>query len=170
MDLGAVVHPERVEDALDVALRDGLVTLPQLHDRLGELRKRGRRGTGVMSGILDRRRPGSLVESRYERLFERAIATAGLPLPELQFEIRHGSRLLGRVDAAWPGSQVAVEIDGHLFHATRRQRAKDAERENAIKLAGWQLLRFTTDQVWERPQWVALVVGRALGLIPTTFS
>jgi len=50
-----------------------------------------------------------------------------------------------RVDFAWPDRQLAIEIDGHQWHSTRTQRAKDAKRENAIKVAGWQVLRFTTD-------------------------
>ncbi|MFQ5967357.1 MAG: DUF559 domain-containing protein [Acidimicrobiia bacterium] len=163
IDLGAVVHPDRVEDALDVALRERLVALGELKRRLTALRKSGRGGTGVMADILERRDPASMPESRYERLFLRAIEMAGLPLPELQVEIRDGERFLGRVDAAWPERRLAVEVDGHRFHATRKQRAADATRENAIKLAGWRVLRFTTDQVWQEPAWVARTIAKALG-------
>ena len=42
----------------------------------------------------------------------------GLPPPERQFEVRdrHGE-LLGRVDLAWPGLGMFVELDGQQFPA-----------------------------------------------------
>ncbi|MGH8935347.1 MAG: DUF559 domain-containing protein [Acidimicrobiia bacterium] len=160
IDLGAVVHPARLEHAVDQALRDGLTSLSELRWRLARLRGRGRRGAGVMARLLSDRDAGPVPESRYEREFLGILQHSGLPTPQLQHEIREHGRFIGRVDAAWPNLRLAVEIDGHRFHATREERAHDARRENDIKLAGWQVLRFTTDQVFgERPEVVRVVTA-----------
>lgn len=162
IDLGAVVSSRRVEEALDAALQDGLTSLPYLRWRLSKLRGRGRRGAGVIAAILEARSDGPVPESKYERLFIRILEESSLPLPELQYEIKRNNRLIARVDAAWPDRLIVVEVDGHQWHSTRSQRAHDAARENAIKLAGWQVLRFTTDQVWEKPHEITATLKAAL--------
>ena len=162
VDLGAVAHPDRVEEALDVALRERLTTKEEVEGRLATLRGRGRRGAGVLAAILESRSEQSIPESRYERIFVREVGNAGLPPPELQYDIYDRGRFLARADAAWPDRRLVVEIDGHRYHATRNQRRNDSVRENALKLAGWQVLRFTTDQVWEERETVVMTVARAL--------
>ncbi|MGH8874020.1 MAG: endonuclease domain-containing protein, partial [Acidimicrobiia bacterium] len=160
IDLGAVLRPERVEEAVDFALREGLVSLPMLRWRHSELRGRGCRGAGVIAPILEARTVGRVPESRYEREFIRLARDLGLPDPELQYEIRSGGRVIARVDFAWPDLRIVVEIDGHLGHSTRQQRAHDATRENQIKLEGWQVFRFTTDQVFRRdPEMVRVLLA-----------
>ncbi len=56
-----------------------------------------------------------------------------------------------RIDLAFPGLMLAVEIDGGAFTEGRHTRGvgfvKDMEKSNALTLAGWRLLRFTPEQV-----------------------
>ncbi|HEY5579256.1 MAG TPA: hypothetical protein VIL12_06170, partial [Acidimicrobiia bacterium] len=49
IDLGAVVHRDKVEYALDVAVREVLTSLPYLRWRLSRPRGSGRRGAGVIA-------------------------------------------------------------------------------------------------------------------------
>ncbi|NOX22017.1 MAG: DUF559 domain-containing protein [Actinobacteria bacterium] len=162
MDLGAVKHWRQVEHALDTALRDNLTTLGAVERRLSIRRGRGRRGVGVLARILADRQEGPTVESSYEREFLQLVEPLAIPLPHPQHNIREGNQLVARVDAAWPDLHVAVEIDGHRFHATRAQRAADARRQNELELLGWKVLRFTTDQVHTDPTLVRQTVLTAL--------
>ncbi len=162
MDLGAVKHWRQVEHALDAALRDNLTTLSTVQRRLSIRRGRGRRGVGVLATILMERGVGPIVESTYEREFLHLIEPLAIPPPQPQYEIRAGDRFVARVDIAWPAERVAVEIDGHRFHATRTQRAADAGRQNELELLGWKVLRFTTDQVYSEATRVRQTVLAAL--------
>ncbi|NOY55604.1 MAG: DUF559 domain-containing protein [Actinobacteria bacterium] len=162
MDLGAVVHWRQVEHALEAALRDKLTTLSAIDRRLSVRRGRGRSGVGVLANILTERVSGPVAESTYEREFLRLVEPLAVLPPQAQHEIRAGDRFVARVDAAWPDARVAVEIDGHRFHATRSQRASDARRQNELELLGWKVLRFTTDQVHTEPVLVSQTVLAAL--------
>ncbi len=162
MDLGAVVHWRQVEHALEAALRDGLTTVEAIGQRLSIRRGRGRRGAGVLANLLQERGHDPVAESTYEREFLHLVEPLAVVAPQPQYEIRSDGGLVARVDAAWPEASVAVEIDGHRFHATRTQRAADAERQNKLELLGWKVLRFTTDQVHSEPVLVSQTVLAAL--------
>jgi len=159
IDLGAVVRPRRVEQALDGALRDGMVSLAFLRWRLDAYAARGRPGVGVLRRLLSGYDQGPPPQSVLERQFLRAIAPLDVPAPERQLEIRdRGGLLVAVVDFAWPELRVIVEVDGHAFHATRQQRAHDSARQNALAALGWRVLRFTYEQVVNDPAGVAAQV------------
>ena len=48
-----------------------------------------------------------------------------------------------RVDFGFPRYKIAVEIDGLAFHSGADDFQVDRERQNAIALCRWQVLRFT---------------------------
>lgn len=57
-----------------------------------------------------------------------------------------------RFDFAWPDMRLAVEIEGGtLFGKSRHSRGagfvRDCEKYNLATLAGWSVLRFTTEMV-----------------------
>ena len=101
--------------------------------------------------------PDSVFERRAARLF----TTAGLPPPELQYELRCPDRVVVNIDVAFPRARLAVEPEGNKWHgATRRQ--VDMTRQNQIALIGWTVLRFSWRDLVERPDWVVACVSRAL--------
>jgi very-short-patch-repair endonuclease len=55
-----------------------------------------------------------------------------------------------RFDFAWPEKRFAVEIEGAIWSQGRHSRGSgvvgDMEKYNAAALAGWVVLRFTTEQ------------------------
>jgi hypothetical protein len=59
------------------------------------------------------------------------------------------------VDFAWPG--LIVEIDGP-GHARPRTRREDRERDRTLRAAGYDVLRFTEDEI-ERPEAVLARLG-----------
>ena len=92
------------------------------------------------------------------------VHEAGLPAPELQYDIRDPAGIfLGRGDLAWPELRVVVEFDGDV-HRERDVFVKDRRRQNRIIAAGWTVLRFTSADVLGRPAEVLEQISRALGL------
>lgn len=52
------------------------------------------------------------------------------------------------VDFAHVESQIAIELDGHAFHSSRKDRTRDAQRERWIQSQGWRVERFTGSEVF----------------------
>jgi very-short-patch-repair endonuclease len=43
---------------------------------------------------------------------------------------------------------IGIECDGHDYHdRTKEQAARDKKRDRAIKLAGWEIIRFTGSEI-----------------------
>lgn len=166
IDLGAVVRPRLVERALDHAVGRRLVTLGGVRRELESVARRGRRGAGVMRALLEERCgdvgvPDSVLEARMLRI----CRDHSLPMPICQFEVRLGRRLLGRVDFAFPELRLAMEVDGYERHASLEAFQHDRARQNDLVAAGWTVLRFTWDDVRQRPEWVAGAILRVLGAL-----
>ncbi len=58
--------------------------------------------------------------------------------------------------------RVVVEFDSSTFHATRSAVERDRRKDAALRLAGYDVLRFTWRQVIDRPESVAAAVAVAL--------
>lgn len=100
------------------------------------LRMRG----GILGEPLSLIREGS--ESALETLLRLVLVRAGLPEPELNVPLRDAQgRTVARLDESFPAYRVAVEYDGcqHAFSITQFRR--DADRWDAIRDAGWHLVR-----------------------------
>ncbi|MGH9050713.1 MAG: hypothetical protein ACRDY4_13370 [Acidimicrobiia bacterium] len=162
LDLGAVVHRHRLEDALDSAERDGLVDREQLRSVLAIVRCQGRNGVGPLADALEDRN-GNQPRSVLERRMLRLLAKHGLPRPLCQYRVIRPDGQLADLDFAYPVEMIGIEVDGHVGHATRRQRRNDNRRSNQVTLDEWRLLRFDFTDVMERPSYVAETVRKALG-------
>jgi very-short-patch-repair endonuclease len=163
IDLGAVLPPDRVEEALDGAERDRLVRRGQVEARYLALRAPGRNGVGAMTQVLDGRLAVERVpRSVLERKMLRLLANAGLPRPVGSYRVRTPDGTRYEIDFAYVEQRIAIEVDGHGSHATRRERAADNVRASALEDVGWILRRFTYEQVMREPAAVAAVVRAAL--------
>ncbi|VXB53780.1 conserved hypothetical protein [Pseudoclavibacter sp. 8L] len=90
------------------------------------------------------------VESPMETLTRLALVDAGLPEPQVAYEVFQRKRFLGRVDLAYPEFKVAIEYDGE-HHWTKEQAMKDLARINRIQHAGWLVIRVTRRQLTPNP-------------------
>jgi very-short-patch-repair endonuclease len=69
-------------------------------------------------------------------------------------------RFVARVDFAWPERKIAVEYDG-LWHAEAGQFAKDRQRLDRLREAGWQGV-FVTAADLHRPELLLARLAAAL--------
>jgi hypothetical protein len=158
-DLAAHIGRRRLEHVVDGGLRDGLFTEADLLDVLARLRRSGRTGVARFEEALVVA-AGPAATSVLERRFLRLVAEAGLPVPVSQVVHRDGDRFVARVDFQFAGTPVIVEVEGHRYHSTRRQRQRDAERRNGLESLGNHVLVFTYEDVRERPSYVRAQVRR----------
>lgn len=95
-----------------------------------------------------------------ERAVHQQLRALGLTDGMLQQHQFHQTRKW-RFDFAWPAEKLALEVDGGTWVAGRHSRgagmAADCEKQAAAVIAGWRVLRCTTDHVksGEAARWVA---------------
>lgn len=86
--------------------------------------------------------------SHLEERLAAYIASARLPRPVREFKFAAPARQW-RFDFAWPDRGLALEVEGGTFvngaHSRGRGMREDAEKYNAAAIAGWHVLRVTTD-------------------------
>lgn len=163
VDLGAVVPPQLVADALERGLVQRRFSIASVERARAGIAKPGRNGSGVLRGVLDRRAleaasPDSLLEPRMATLLKAAL----LPPAVFQFDVLVNGLFVARVDFAYPNQRLAIEVDGWESRATSAAMQADLDRQNALVQAGWTVLRFTWADVVRRPHKVATAVRRAL--------
>lgn len=151
--------------AIEAAVRRGggpglMDTALQRHTELpklwrAHLRNKGRHGSPRARTYLQGAGDGS--RSQAERLFAQLLRTAGITGWRANHPI--GGYV---VDFAFVGPRVAIEIDGWAFHSSNDDFEGDRERQNAISLLGWQVLRFTWQDLVETPERVIAEVRRAI--------
>ncbi len=165
LDCAPRLLPCQMEEALDGACRRNQLDLSTLERTLEGLRRSGRPGVARLAALLDRPERARDEESWLESAFIRLLRDAGLPLPRLQVEVvsgPNGKRY--RLDGTYDEHDLVVEVDGHATHATRRQRQADAERDARLVAAGRRVVRFTYEDIVERPGYVVSTIATLLGL------
>jgi hypothetical protein len=156
-DLAAVVHPAALLALTDQILARWCPTT-DLRAQL-QLRPSGR-GCARARSVLEL--GSSLAESPMESVLRWLVHQAGLPAPVLQHVIRDAAgAFLGRADLAWPDRRVLVEFDGDL-HRDRAVFVNDLRRQNKLVAAGWTVLRFSSADLYGRPDEVIVEIRRAL--------
>lgn len=151
-DLAGDLHPERTKIVLDAALAMSPGLLPVLHLMLPELAERGRPGIRVMRELLDLRPPGYIAPaSRTEgRLYDLA-EEASVKLVR-QVDVG-GADWIGRVDAKVLPSGNLVEVDSARYHTSLTDKARDAQRDEDMKAAGFaDVVRIYEEIVWRQPE------------------
>lgn len=159
--------PARVRDVVDTAVRDGKASDVWLAWRLDRLRCSGRNGVSLLDAILTDRAGRGRTESWLERAFLDCLARGGLTPPMVQRRIGARGGFAARVDFLDHPYPVAIEVDGHAKHSTKLQRDADARRANELQLMGLRVLRFTYDDVEERPDRVVATIAASRAAFAT---
>jgi hypothetical protein len=127
----------------DAALRAGAApdVLHQLVTELvGPFSRRARRALAFADGR---------AESPGESLSRVAIASHGLPVPELQVPVANGGgAVIARVDFLWRRERTIGEFDGKLKYASPDVLWAEKRREDALRALGFTVVRWVWQDVW----------------------
>ncbi|HEX2381225.1 MAG TPA: hypothetical protein VHI95_01205 [Acidimicrobiales bacterium] len=147
IDLPAVEHPFRVEQALDHACRVNAGILSAVNDRFLQVARRGRNGTRLMRKLLGER-TGEYIPpgSTFEKLALDWIAQAGIETPVKQFKVVDGD-FTAYLDLAWPELLFAMECDSLAFHFGKAAQQWDRRRRRHLKRLGWEVAEYSYDEV-----------------------
>ena len=108
----------------------------------------GRAGIAMLRQVTDDFNPD--FESGLEQEADIAFRKEGIEL-EPQVEVWDGPLLIARLDFAIEEIKLGIEIDGAATHSTPNARRYDRMRDRALRRRGWQIERFTTDDVRRSP-------------------
>lgn len=150
--------PERVEHAIDSAIRLRLSAVQVLIDRLAAIRGRGRGGVRLMDRVLI----DSGGESVLERAFLRLIRENGVPRPITQRRIKRDGQHVARVDFLYADERMVIEVTGRLGHSTTANRGRDAQRRNELQDLGYAVDEYTYGHVTRRPDYVVTTLRQRL--------
>lgn len=163
IDVGKSLPKAQVQRLTEHQLSLGHVDRRELWLARIRLGKQGRDGVGVMGEVLGEIPDGiELTESGPEVELLRLMERAGLPRPAIQHPIRLGGEMY-RLDFAYPDAKVAIEYDGLEPHTDQAQFERDRQRQNALILAGWTVLRFTWADLTGQPTRVTGEIRTAIG-------
>lgn len=156
VDLAATVSADELERAVIEAARSRSLDVAAALARC----RPGHRGAATLRGILGRNLTAEMAtRSELERRFLGVCRRRGVPLPETNVRVEGFV-----VDALWRRERLIVELDGYAFHRLPGDQRRDAARNRALAVAGFELLRFgwedVTRQAAATAQTVLLMLDR----------
>lgn len=165
VDLAADVHIVRLRTAFHAQITAKACSLDEVRRCYDEVRRPGKRGLRKVDLLLGSAGPGpGPAESTLERRLKRLLRDGGLPAPVREHELPWSRDTPGRVDFAYPAQRVILEADGRRWHTREQDFEADRRRDREAQLAGWDVYRFTWDDLRARPDEVLATVRRALAL------
>jgi Protein of unknown function (DUF559) len=127
-------------------------------------RNNGRRGVGVLRAVLAAYDDPAITRSELEERFLAICRAASLPSPAVNVWITLDDGVAYMADFMWREQRLIVETDGWNSHGTRLAFEDDRRRDRLLRLAGWEVVRFTWREVVEEPAEVVATIRRLLAL------
>lgn len=160
LDLGAVLTEWQLTHVLWEAEFRHALDLDELERRNDA--RRGHRGCAVVRAAIQHRRDGSAgTRSASEDFLLQGLVRAGLPIPAVcnptATELPHIE-----CDMVWSAARLVVEVGGTTGHGRSGQFERDLGRDEALRRAGYRVLRFSTDELWADRDAVVAQIERAL--------
>ena len=163
IDVAAVVHRDVVEEALDDALRRGLVSIGLLRGRLREVGGRGgRRGVTVMRELIEARVDEGVPQSVSKPGCSGSSRAVASPSLCSSTECR---RLGGRLQLwilRFPRFELGSRPTGYRWHSGLARWRKDRRRGNELAGLGWRVIYITWDEIQNQPAQVVASIRRML--------
>jgi hypothetical protein len=143
---------------LDAALHSKRCARAELETAVRE--QKGRRGIVAVRELLGY--ADGRAESGMESEARLVMIDYGLPLPELQYEIRALDGTVHRVDFAWPEQRVVAEYESIEWHAGRLKMISDKKRYADFQDLGLTVIPIVVDEVRRDPWRLAARLWRHL--------
>lgn len=152
VDLAAGVSDRRLGAILDDLVLRRRVELADVDIVLSSVARQGKPGVRRMRRVLSSRWGQDHSASILERRARSLLARSGLPRPVSEFPIPWSDGR--RFDDAYPDQKLAIEWDGRKYHGQFSAFEADRRRDREALENGWRVLRFTWNDVNNRPQMV----------------
>lgn len=164
MQLFAVGPFEVAERSVDVLWSLGRLSGQSIARFLADMGARGRDGVAGLRQYFDER--GVAYVPPESGLEGRAIQVLRREGIEVRRQVDVGSDVAwtGRVDLMPVGHPVVIEVQSHLYHASKVNREADATRRASIEASGFVWVELWEDDVWSRPWTLAPKVRKAIRL------
>jgi hypothetical protein len=118
----------------------------------------GARGVRVVRQRLSEVEPRS--ESPMETRTRLVLVDGGLPRPEAQWDVYDGDGChVARLDLAYPELKIAIEYDGALHWAQRRD---DDRRRDRLRALGWTVFVVSASDIYREPDQLVAQVSAAM--------
>ena len=165
LDIAPLVSEEALENALEEALRRGLVSMARLEWQLRTEGRQGRDGTAVLRQLLRKRGAQSApTESTLETRVARWFRSTRLPEPVRQHRVIEAGRFIARIDFAYPESRIAVEAKSYRWHGGRREWLRDEDRRRDLQDLGWKVIEVTDEDISTRGAKLEQEIAGLLGI------
>jgi hypothetical protein len=156
LDLAAILPLQRLRTVVESAQRNGRYDHQRTLDVIAT--SNGHRGVGALKDVvalLHDEPPAT--RSELEELALEIIRAAGIPEPHVNPSVTGDT-----VDLHWPQYNLVVEIDSWRYHHDPTAFQTDRHRGNRLTLTHIALLRFTGDDLEQRPQRFAAEIWQAI--------
>ena len=149
LDLAEVLNLRQLRAILEQAERIRLFDLNDIEATIA--RNPGRRGIKPLRALL-KDAVDLAPESRLalERAFLDFCKLHDIPRPHINTAVAGYE-----VDACWPDHRLVVELDSRTFHATRAAFERDRQKDAAVQLADYRVVRITYRELTRNPEGVA---------------
>jgi very-short-patch-repair endonuclease len=107
----------------------------------------GRKGAALLTATLNRHDGPSTAHEGGEELLEAIIKRARLPKPAVN------ARTAGyECDFTYENHKLIIEVDGGTFHGTPAAVDRDRRKDQALRAAGYTVLRYSYHQLADEPE------------------
>lgn len=158
----AATAPAALPKAIKEASGRGLLDVPAIDAVLDAVPRR--RGAGRIRRLLYETHVPRKTRSELERRMFRLCRGAKLPLPEMNVPFEAGPRRF-EVDCMWREAALVVECDSR-WHDNPVSATEDAQRDQALTIAGCRVHRLRWAQVVGDPEGVASLLTHLLDQTP----
>lgn len=160
-DLASRVGALALAQIVDDLVIGGRTSIARLETVLLDVGRRGRVGTSVMRELVESRQVGTDPDATpLERLGLAALSVEGISGYETQYSPAFAPTW--RFDVAFPERRLAIEWDSRRWHTRVDDFDRDRQRDRVAATNGWVVIRFTMEDVKDRPDEVAEQVVKAL--------
>jgi very-short-patch-repair endonuclease len=163
LDLAGTLTPPALTRVVDDALSRRLTTPQRISIAVSDPAAGCHAGIRVLRKVLEPWKRYGDLDSVAEAACARVLVAGKLPMPVSQHRVSAGGMTM-RLDFAWPGAHVALEIDSFRWHANAAAHANDLGRDNLLLAAGWTVVRTRAVDVFERPAELVALVRKALSM------
>jgi predicted transcriptional regulator of viral defense system/very-short-patch-repair endonuclease len=152
VDLASIVRRNRLEYLIDDAAAASRLDLSDVRDVLDYVARKGKPGVRSLRSILDDRLGDAHSMSALERKGMALLQAGGIQGFTTEYPIPWSPER--RFDVAFPRQHLSIEWDSRRWHLQAHAFSADRERDRAAIVHGWRVLRFTWDDVVNRPDHV----------------